>query len=141
MATNELILRILEVTVWPLVAVLAIHVVKPHLYAILSGAKIKISIAGQSIETTMREIQDIVYVQTVEPLNAEQLNYLEMRQREGPDLDTTSFGDRAKQAVVRPLRNQGLILTSPRNEYLSSATAIEISGLGRLYLRARSTTN
>jgi hypothetical protein len=34
------------------------------------------------------------------------------------------------------MRNAGLIMTVPRNVYLNEAKAIELSALGRLFLKA-----
>lgn len=42
----------------------------------------------------------------------------------------------SKRKMLDPLQNSGLVLTIPRNAFLSRAKGIELSALGRLYLKA-----
>jgi len=129
--------RLLEIVLWPAVALVAIFIVRPHLGAVLSGAKIKLSIAGQSIETTLPELKQVLEEQAGEALSAEHVTYLTSLQHDGAKQYTSGVEKSEERKFLRPLRNSGLILTVPRNSFLQDARAIELSALGRLYLRAK----
>lgn len=127
-------LRLLEILAWPVVAIFAIVVVRPHLSKLLSGAKLKLKIAGQSIETTLPEIREVLEEQAGDVLSTDQIEYLRAL-RVGARQYTSGI-ESADRKFLRPLRNAGLIATIPSNAFLSEATAVEISALGRLFLRA-----
>ena len=130
-------LHLLEIVLWPIVALVAILVVRPHISALLSGAKVKLSIGGQSIETTLPEVQRVLEEQAGEPLSGEHVAYLISLEHDGARQYSSGIEKSEERKSLRPLRNAGLILTIPRNAFLQEAKAIEISSLGRLYLRAR----
>lgn len=130
-------IRLLEVGLWPIVAIIAIFVVRPHLRALLSSAKVKLSVAGQSIETTLPELKQVIEEQTGVPLSAEQEQFLSLLQSKGCVAYPEGIRTPEEQVFVRPLRNSGLVVTVPRNVFLVEARAVELSGLGRLYLRAK----
>jgi hypothetical protein len=130
------ILRLFEIFAWPVVAMLAIAVVRPHIAALLSGAKVKLSIAGQAIETTLPELKQVLEEQAGELLSAEHVAYLLDLQRGGTKHYSGGVRASEERKFLRPLRNNGLVLTVPRNAYLADANGIELSALGRLYLRA-----
>jgi hypothetical protein len=134
----EEFLRLLEILVWPAVVVLAILIVRPHLSSLLSGAKIKLSVACQTIETTLPELKQVFEEQAGEALSAEHVNFLTSLQREGPRQYPSGIEKSEDRRFLRPLRNAGLILAIPRNAFLQDAKAVELSALGRLYLRATS---
>jgi hypothetical protein len=130
-------LRLLEITLWPAVAMSAIFVVRPHLRDILSGAKIRFSVAGQIIEVTLRELKRVLEEQQGDPLTAEHVNYLASLKNEGARHYVSGINESEMRKFLRPLRNAGLIRTIPRNAFLQEASGVELSGLGRLYLDAR----
>jgi hypothetical protein len=129
-------LHLLEIVLWPAVALVAILVVRPYITGLLSGAKVKLSIGGQSIETTLPELRQVFEEQASEPLSGEHVAYLNSLEHGGAK-PYPSGVESEERKFLRPLRNSGLILTSPRNSFLQNAKAIELSALGRLYLRAR----
>jgi hypothetical protein len=129
--------HLLEIAIWPAVATLAILVIRPHLRVLLSGAKVKLSIAGQSIETTLPELQQVLEEQTGEPLSTGHVSYLASLQRDGIKQYPAGVEQSEDRNFVRPLRNAGLIATVPRNAFLKAANAVELTALGRLYLRAK----
>jgi len=133
----ENFIRLLEVGLWPIVAIVAIFVVRPHLRVLLSSAKVKLSVAGQSIETTLPELKQVIEEQTGVPLSGEQEQYLSLLQSKGGVAYPEGIRTEEQQVFVRPLRNSGLVVTVPRNVFLVEARAVELSGLGRLYLRAK----
>lgn len=136
MSTNEL-LQLLEIVTWPAVALVAIFTVRPHLSVFLSGARVKLSIAGQSIETTLPELQQILEEQSGESLSADHIAFLASLQKDGARRYESGILVSEDRKFLRPLRNSGLILTVPRNSFLTDARAVELSALGRLYLRAK----
>jgi hypothetical protein len=129
------VLRLVEIVAWPLVALAGLFVVRPQIARLLSGARVKLSIAGQSIETTLPELQQILEEQAGEPLSAEHASYLTSLLKDGAKSYLDGVTESRERKLLRPLRNNGLILTVPRNAFLSDARAIELSALGRLYLR------
>ena len=138
MSTNEL-LQLLEIVIWPAVALVAIFIVRPHLGAYLSGARVKLSIAGQSIETTLPELKQILEEQSGESLSEDHIAFLESLQKDGARRYESGIQVSGDRKFLRPLRNSGLILTVPRSSFLTDARAVELSALGRLYLRAKAT--
>lgn len=131
-------LKLLEILAWPIVAVFAIVVVRPQIAKLLSGAKVKLSIAGQAaIETTLPELKQVLEEQAGEPLTPQHFSYLIELQRGGTKLYSDGVQSSEERKFLRPLRNNGLVLTVPRNAFLTDASAIELSALGRLYLRGK----
>ena len=130
------LLKLIEVIAWPVVALTAIFVVHPHLAKLMSGAKVKLSIAGQSIETSLPELKEILESQAGERLTEENKTYLRNLLESGPKEYPQGVTTKDERQALRPLRNNGLVQTIPRNAFLNDARAIELSALGRLYLRA-----
>src|SRR5205807_7570807 len=104
--------------------------------ALLGKSKVKLSIFGQSIEMTLPEIAQFIEEQAEGKLSDEDIRYLESLSTQGAK-DYPSGIDSATRKFLRPMRNFGLIVTIPRNAFLGEARGIELSALGRLYLRAR----
>ncbi len=130
-------IRVLEIVIWPAITLTALFIIRPHLSTLLSGAKVKLSIAGQSIETTLPELKQILEEQTGETLTVEHIAFLDSLQHDGARQYPSGLEKSDDRKFLRPLRNSGLILTVPRNSFLRDAHAIELSGLGRLFLRAK----
>ena len=130
-------LRLLEILAWPVVAVFAIIVIRPQIAKLLSGAKVKLSIAGQAIETTLPELKQVLEEQAGEPLSTQHVAYLIELRRDGTKHYSDGVKSSEERKFLRPLRNNGLVLTLPRNAFLAEANGVELSALGRLYLRAK----
>jgi hypothetical protein len=101
--------------------------------------KVRVSVAGQVIETTLAEIKEVFQEQVGDSFTEAQLDYLAQLRRRG----TIQFQSHAEKVglltLLRPLRNAGLIHAVPRTApALGDATGVQLSALGRLYLRARS---
>jgi hypothetical protein len=133
--TAEILLKLVEVLAWPSVALIALIIVRPQIAKLFAGARVKLSILGQSIETTLPELQQILEEQAGERLSAEHTDYLNSLFRNGAKSYPDGVKENPERKLLRPLRNNGLILTVPRNAFLADARAIELSALGRLYLR------
>ena len=130
------IVSLLEVLVWPAVAIAAILAIRPHLSALLSRSKIKLAMFGQSIETTLPELENVVEEQAGGVLLPAHIEYLELLRSQGvKEYPAGVQGE--EQRHLRPLRNSGLISTLPRDAYLADVRTVQLSALGRLYLRAR----
>jgi hypothetical protein len=135
MSSTEAI-QILGILVWPIVAIVALLVIRPHLSTLLARSKVKLSLFGQSIEMTLPEIAQFIEEQAEGKLTEEDIRYLEALSSEGSKNYPEGI-DSATRQFLRPMRNFGLIVTIPRNAFLGHARGIELSVLGRLYLRAR----
>ncbi len=132
---NEL-LRIADIFAWPIVAIVIVRMLLPSMTQLLSGAKIRVSVAGQGLDTTLPELQRVFDDQRGEPLSDEQKSFLQDIDQRGPKLyENGCLNEDEKKRIIRPLRNCGLILAKPRNAYLRDARLLEISDLGRLYLK------
>lgn len=127
---------LLEVLVWPVVAVAGIFVLRPHLSALLSRSKVTLAMFGQSIETTLPELENVVEEQAGGVLLPAHIEYLESLHTQGMKAYPNGVPN-DEQGFLRPVRNSGLILAIPKDAYLANAQAIKLSALGRLYLRAR----
>ena len=138
-------IQLAEALAWPVVVLIALWVVPNRLEAVIprvagsfGGAKVKLSLMGQSIETTLPELQQVLQEQAGEPLTGDQEAYL--RSLLGPDgrierKSVEGTTEDYKDAVLKPLRDAGLILTYPPHKRLDKATHIQVSALGRLYLK------
>jgi hypothetical protein len=118
------------------VALIGIVAIRPALVALLSGSKVKLSLFGQSIETTLPELGRIIEEQTGGTLTAQETGYLDYLQDHGSKEYSTRMTDE-EHNMLRPLRNYGLIMTNPKNATLQRATSIQLTSLGRLYMQAR----
>jgi hypothetical protein len=137
MTLNE-VTHILEILVWPAAAIVALFIVRPHLSALMSKSKVKLAMFGQSIETTLPELEHVIEEQADGQLTEQHIKFLESLSEVGvKDYPNGIQSDERK--FLRPMRNSGLILAIPRNAFLSEARGLRLSALGRLYLRARRT--
>ena len=135
MSYSEFI-ELLKVVLWPIVALIILFVVRPHLSELMAKSKVKLSMFGQSIETTLSELGEVIEEQTEGRLTQDHIQYLESLSAQGVK-DYPSGIDGNERKLLRPIRNAGLILTIPRDSFLTEARSIQLSALGRLYLRAR----
>jgi hypothetical protein len=135
MTSNDYI-RVLEIVIWPVVALAGIAVLRPHIATLFSGSKVKLSLFGLSIETTLPELGRIIEEQTGGSLTAEENKYLDEVYEHG-EKDYPQGMTSELRKLVRPLRNFGLVLTIPRNAFLTDAKSIQLTSLGRLYMKAK----
>src|ERR1043166_3406750 len=128
--------RILQIIIWPAVAIVALLVVRPHLSALLSKSTVKLTMFGQSIETTLPELEDVIQEQADGQLTEKHIHFLESLSELGVKDYPNGIASEDRK-FLRPIRNSGLILATPRNAFLSEARGLRLSALGRLYLKAR----
>jgi hypothetical protein len=136
MAFDDLI-RILEIVVWPVAALVAFFILRRTIARMLGGAKVKLSIAGQSIETTLPEINRVIEELMSEPLSERHISYLRQLHASGIKQYHDGINDDGERDFLRTMRNAGLIQTIPRAARLKRATGIDISALGKLFLKSR----
>jgi len=129
-------IKILEIVIWPIVALIGIAVLRPYIASLLSGSKIKLSLFGQAIETNLPELGRIIEEQTGGSLTVEETQYLDDLYEHGIEKYPSGMESKERK-LVRPLRNYGLIMTIPRNAFLSKSKSIQLTSLGRLYMKAR----
>jgi len=130
-----MILNYFEVLSWPVVALIALFLIRPIISQIISGSKIKVSLGGVSIETTLPEIREIISEQIGGSLSQSEQSLLK-ELATGKEIHYKDGNSSSDRKFLRPLRNAGLIMTIPRNAYLADATSIQLTALGRLYVRA-----
>jgi hypothetical protein len=104
----------------------------------LARSKVKLSIGGQLFETTLSEVAQVIEEQTGDILTPAHIDSLEALFTNGVNSYPEGI-KREEQRLLRPMRNSGLIMTIPKNANLSTAHSIQLTGLGRLYLRASQT--
>ena len=135
MTLAELI-EIVKTVIWPIVALIGIWVLRRHILPFLSGSKVKLSLFGQAIETTLPELGRIIEEQTGGSLTVEEKQYLDYLYGQGiKEYPNGMTSDERK--LIRPLRNYGLVMTIPRNSFLGDAKSIQLTSLGRLYMQAK----
>jgi hypothetical protein len=135
MSLNEFI-EILKVVIWPIVVLIGIGILRRHILPFLSGSKVKLSLFGQAIETTLPELGRIIEEQTGGSLITAETHYLEYLYDQGIKEYPNGMTSEERK-LVRPLRNYGLVMTNPKNSFLGDAKAIQLTSLGRLYMKAR----
>ncbi|MGA8864731.1 MAG: hypothetical protein WB444_13080 [Gallionella sp.] len=122
-----------ELLTWPLVALVAILAYRDIIRSLLPGAKVKLTISGITLETTLPVIESSITESLHgEELKEEQWAWLRKLRNQG----RTAFCQGDLQ-WLRPLRDSALIRAYPRG-FLQSATAVEITTLGKLLVDASS---
>jgi hypothetical protein len=132
--SNPSILEYVKVLAWPITAIVLLLLIRPQLRELLPSSKIKVSIFGVSIETTLPELQRAMNECLGGQLGQDQTEYLAglygILERAYPT------GVRQPESqIVRPLRNAGLVKTIPSHASLGDSTAIRITDLGVFLMR------
>jgi hypothetical protein len=104
---------------------------QPTIQALLPSTKIRVNLGGITLETSLdalkKSIEESLWD---ESLTDEQWSWLERLTKGQSPYDKSNY------AVLMPVRNAGLIRAVPRG-FLTTATAVEITSLGRLLIKAR----
>ncbi|MEM7412936.1 MAG: hypothetical protein AAF430_22080 [Myxococcota bacterium] len=129
-------IKLLKVLAWPVVALIGVVVVRGSLPALLGGSKLTLSLFGQKIETSLPELEGALQEQVGGSLTDSEQAYLDEIHASGaiqyPEKPSSS-----QRKLIRPLRNFGLVMTVPRNAYLADAAEVQLTSLGKLYMRSR----
>lgn len=125
------VLEYLKALVWPIVVLFLAIRFRKVIYGFVPGAKIKFSISGVTIETTLADLERSVSESLRgKALSVDQWAWLRKLRNSG----RTKY-DHVDYEQLRPLRNSGMIREHPEG-WLSNAEEIEITHLGRLLLEA-----
>ena len=109
METARVIQSYVAVLVWPLLIFVAMIIYRDVIRSLLPGAKVKLTILGIAIETTIPVIErSIAESVNGESLTNEQKEWL-MRLKNGGE---ETF-DQSQLSALRPLRNAGLVKNHP----------------------------
>ena len=129
-------IQILQIIIWPVVALIGLVVLKSYIPNLLSRSKVTLPLFGQSVETNLSELERAIEEQAGESLTVEELKYLHELDEHGSKTyaDGTTSEDRK---VVRPLRDSGQVRTVPRSASLQSAQSVELTSLGHLYMKTK----
>jgi hypothetical protein len=131
MQIAQLILGFVQALIWPLVALIIFLRYRSVINSLIPHSKLKFSIAGVTIETSLDTIERSVEESfRGRRLSTSQWTWLQRLRDEG----RVPY-DRNYYKELRPMRNTGLIREHPEG-WLSAAKEIEITTLGRLLLEA-----
>ena len=126
------------VLAWPIVATLAIFWYRDVLRSLLLGAKVKLTIFGIEIETTIPVIEESLTQSTyggdLTPESKHWLLRLKAGGREEIPVSNEHTHESALNAL-RPLRNAGLIVNYPQG-FLQEAKTVQITELGKVVAKA-----
>jgi hypothetical protein len=135
-----MILKYIDVLVWPVFVFVLLLVYRGPILRLLEFSKVKLTLFGTSVETTIADLQKVMTAEVSGTLTSQQWMFLEDLWSQGQisvadrKLRMTMYGD---LNWIRPIRNVGLIKTLPDNDYIENATHIELTPLGRLLMAAR----
>jgi hypothetical protein len=131
MQIAQIILGFFQALIWPLVALIILLLYRSIINSLIPHSKLKFSIAGVTIETSLDTIERSVEESfRGRRLSTSQWTWLQRLRDEGRvPYDHNYYKE------LRPMRNTGLIREHPEG-WLSAAKEIEITTLGRLLLEA-----
>jgi hypothetical protein len=137
--SHELFLRYVGELKWPLTIIILLIVFRKTLARFLTSyalsSKVKISLFGVEVETTLRELEDISIATLGGRLNDKQQELLTVlshneliKYEKGVPEDEWNW--------IIPLRNAGIIETQPTGAYLRDAQSLKLTALGSLMVKA-----
>ena len=126
--SDPMILQYFKVLAWPITAIVLVLLIRPQLRELLTGSKVKVSIFGVSIETTLPELQNAINEHLSGTLEPNQMEYLVKLYQDSEKAYPDGVHSPESQ-LVRPLRNSGLVRTIPENSSLGNSRAIRITDL------------
>jgi hypothetical protein len=130
----QLFLEYTKVLAWPLIALTALLLYKKIITGLVPGSKVKFTLSGFSIETSLPVIeQSVTDSLDGQTLTEEELALLKKLRNDGR---ITFERSATNIKMARSLRNAGLIKHYPRGGFLQDARQIEITILGRLLVEA-----
>jgi hypothetical protein len=137
MTAAEIILKYLEVLVWPATLTLILLRYRDPILSLLQKSKIKLSLYGVEVETTLSELETITLATLGGNLDNKQLELLVHIANEG----RISYGKEGipkdDREWIRPVMNAGLIMTTPQGARVGEAEGLALTPLGSLLMRAK----
>lgn len=127
-------LELLKIIIWPLTVLAVVLMLRGYLGPLLPRSKIKVSLFGIEIETTLAKLESATMASVGGELDSRQLELLRTLEREG----RVRYQDgvpKEDREWVRPIMNAGLISTEPQEAHLGKANALVLTPLGRLLVQ------
>jgi len=116
--THELFLRYLAELKWPVVVVILLLAFRKPLGTLLAsitlGSKVKISLFGVEVETTLQELENVSIATLGGSMDLNQRDLLTRLGTTGPIVYTPKGVPTNQQCWIRPLRDAGLVETQPK---------------------------
>jgi len=137
--SHELFLRYIVELKWPLTIIILLVIFRKTLTRFLTsyglGSKIRISLFGVEVETTLLELENISIATLGGRLNAKQQELLTRLSNDGL-IKYEKGVPEAEWDWIVPLRNAGIIETQPKGAYLRDAQSLKLTALGLLMVKA-----
>jgi hypothetical protein len=133
---SEILRGYSNVLTWPLVTLTIAIVYRSTVYRLLSQGTVKLTIAEITLQLTIPEIQASI----IESLPGHQITNAQwdwltrMRDDELGRVELEGQAKREQARLLRPLRNAALIRQLPETSFLEFADAVQITGLGRIFV-------
>lgn len=126
----QITLKYLEVLIWPATLTMILFIYRDSIVALLQRSKIKLSLYGFEVETTISELETVTQLTIGGDLDQKQLELLSTLKRDG-SVDFRPKGiPKNDRKWIRPIMNAGLIMTLPEGAHLGSAKGLKLSPLG-----------
>ncbi len=141
MQTAEIIVRYIEVLIWPLLITVGLVSFREPLLELIKKSNVKFAMHGVTIETSARKLTESLSETFKEELTEKQWSLLEKIQNKGgvsvkeEGLNLRTGGEDFEW--VRPIRNAGLIKTLPEGHVIELSERLMLTKLGRLLMEER----
>jgi hypothetical protein len=139
----ELVLKYVIALIWPVTLIILLlsfrRTLSSLLFTLLPKSKIKLSLFGIEVETTLPELETVTLATLGGSLDKQQLELLRRLANEGPISYEPIGVPKDQRKWIRPIRNAGLVKSIPVNAYLSETETLELTPLGSLLIRSRKT--
>ena len=137
--SHDLLIRYIAELKWPLTIIILLIIFRKTLTRFLTsyvlGSKIKISLFGVEVETTLRELENISIATLGGRLTDRQQGLLTRLSDIGP-IKYEEGVPEVDWDWITPLRNAGIIETQPKGAYLRDAQSLKLTALGLLMVKA-----
>jgi hypothetical protein len=131
----ELVLEYVKVLIWPITITILLFAYRNAIISVLPKSRIKVSLFGLEVETTLPELETITLATLGGHLNNKQLHLLTRMANEGPIAYEEGGIPKDDRKWIRPLMNAGLIMTTPVGAHLGEADGLALTPLGSLLVR------
>jgi hypothetical protein len=137
MSVSQLVLEFVKVLIWPVTLILLLFVYRDAILTLLPKSKIKITLFGLEVETSLPELETITLSMLGGQMDQRQLHLLTTLVNDGPVSYDKAGVPGEERNWIRPLMNAGLIMTLPAGEHLGKAEGLALTPLGTLLMRPK----
>jgi hypothetical protein len=123
---------------WPITTLIVLIMFRRAIRVLLTSfsmSKIRISLFGIEVETSISELEAISLSVLGDQLSEKQMRLLKTLGKGKKDVEHSPLTDEECQ-YIRPLRNAGLIKTDPPDMFLNKIRSLALTPLGSLLTRA-----